>query len=90
MPISDATCTSIDVIDHVLPLTMVVATLSKLQQVASLDLEQSGLDGGGAPQPPQQARQSKDQLSFNGRLRVVVGRDRHFECRIILGIFQRT
>src|SRR6516164_9606395 len=43
-----------------------------------------------APQPPQQARQSEDQLALDGRLCVVVGCHGHFERRIVLGIFQRV
>jgi hypothetical protein len=57
--------------------------------VASVKLKQTGFDGGGAPQSPQQARQPKDQLSFNGGLRVIVGGHGHLKRRIVLSVFQR-
>jgi hypothetical protein len=44
---------------------MGLPTLAKLQQVLRLDLEQAALDGGGATQPPQQARQSQNQFPFD-------------------------
>src|SRR6516164_3382220 len=62
----------------------------ELQQMLGLDPEQPTLDGGGATQPPQLARQSEHQFSFDGRLRVVVGCHGHFERCIVLGIFQRV
>ena len=69
---------------------MRTSLLPELKQVFRLDLEQSALDGGRATQPPQQARQSENQFSFDRRLRVVVGCNGHFEGRIVLGIFQRV
>jgi hypothetical protein len=57
---------------------------SKLQQMFRLDLEQAALDGGGATQPPQQTWKSQHQFSLDGRLRVIVRHDGHFEGRVIL------
>jgi hypothetical protein len=55
-----------------------------------LDLEQAALDGGGATQPPQQARQSEHEFPLDSRLCIIVGGHGHFEGRIVLGIFQRV
>jgi hypothetical protein len=45
---------SVHAVDNLLALLMALSPLSKLHQVFRLDLEQAALDGGGAPQPPQQ------------------------------------
>jgi hypothetical protein len=82
-------CSPVDTIDVVRLFSMSWSSLPKPQQLARLNLKQTGLDGGGTPQPQQEARQSKGELPFNGRWRVVVGGYRHFKRHIILGVFQR-
>ncbi len=68
---------------------MSVSLRPKMQELAGLEPKEAGLDGTGATQSPQDARQSEDQFSFDSRLRVIVGCHRHFESRIVFGIFQR-
>jgi hypothetical protein len=41
-------------------------------------------------QSPQETSQLEYQFSFDGRLRVKVGRHRHFEGCIVLGIFEHV
>src|SRR5215472_15751242 len=65
-----------------------LSPLPKLKQMLCLDLEQTALNRGGPTQPPQEACQSEHEFSFDGRLRVVVGRDSEFKGCIVLGIFQ--
>jgi hypothetical protein len=81
---------SVHAVDDLLALRVRLSPLSKLQQVFRLDLEQATLDGGGATQPPQQARQSEHEFSLDRRWRVIVGGDGHLEGRIVLRIFQRV
>ena len=49
---------------------------------------EAALGPGGTAQPPQQASQSQNEFSFDGRLGVVVCGDSHLESGIILGVFQ--
>jgi len=81
---------SVHTVDNLLALPISLFPLSKLQQVFRLDLEQAAFDGGGATQPPQQARQSEHEFSLDRRLRVIVGGHDQFEGRIVIGIFQRV
>ena len=53
-----------------------------------LNLEQSAFNGCGATETPKKTCQSENEFSFGRRLRVVVRRDAHFECRIIICIFE--
>ena len=50
--------------DNLLMLLMGPPALAKLKQMFRLDLEQAVLDGGGATQPPKEARQSEHEFSF--------------------------
>jgi hypothetical protein len=58
--------TLVDAVDNMWASLMGLATSSEVQQVACLEFKEPGLNGGSASQPPKQACQSKDQLSFNG------------------------
>ena len=50
---------------------------------------EAALGPGGTAQPPQQASQSQNEFSLDGRLRIVVGSDGHLKRRIVLlGIFE--
>ena len=52
-------------------------------------LREAALGPGGTAQPPQQASQSQNEFSLDGRLRIVVGSDGHLKRRIVLlGIFE--
>jgi len=64
------------------------ALLTKLQKLARLFLEQPSLNGRRTTQSPQQACESEHQFSFDRRLRIVVRSHRHFESRIIVGVFK--
>ena len=53
-------------IKDLLTVTIVLPSCPELQELASLEPKEASLNGAGAAQPPQEAGQSKDQLSFNG------------------------
>ena len=69
---------------------MKLACLPKRAKMVGLDLEQAGLHGGRAAQPPQQAGQPQHQFPFYRRLCVIVGDDGGLEGPVVVGIFQRT
>ena len=49
---------------------------------------EAALGPGGTEQPPQQACQSQNEFSLDGRLRIGVGSDGHLESCIVVGVFQ--
>src|SRR2546430_1914094 len=58
--------------------------------MTSLDLEKAGFHCRGAPEPPEQTRQSQHQFPLYGRLGIIVSCDGRFESFVIFGILQRT
>ena len=51
--------------------------------------EQGCLYAGRTAKPPEDTRQSKDQLALDGRFSIIVGSHCGFEGLVILGILQR-
>jgi hypothetical protein len=78
------------IVDDSLPPKISSPLPSVPQEFASSDFKESRLDRDGTTQAPQQACQSKDQFSLDSRLDLEVSRHGHFECRVVVGIFEST